>query len=295
MRKIQVIPTIKNSFVCIVRHPKVVIPFGVVSVAAILVAVLLVDRVIEFFDFVMEPEEVVEFFNAMFGFVVMIFATVLIVFLALPFFEGWTYAALGAAFNNGPVSLAEAARKSGSRYIGMVIISIIIAVISMVVGFFVSLFSSVIMVFFMHDMQQSGVPVAGFFTMYGVMFLIIAVVTVILIYLKPAYMVGGKVLSESLKDGFETAKDNYLASLLIYLIFIGGQVLLYVAMWAALIPGSILHFEEVFYAENIDFISSITARLLPVGIVVVIVSFLLYVVYYAALTYAYMDSHEMID
>lgn len=294
MREIKVIPTIKNGFSCVICNPKVVIPFVVFFFIISLIAVAAFNRIVEFFDFLMSPEDVSGMFGTIFGFIILILLVGLFMFFAFPFFESWTYAALASAFKDESVSLGKAAKTGLSKYVGMVIITIIVAIVSAVVGFVASFISSFFMIASMSYSPSPDFPFLGFLAMYGVMFFVIALVTVLLLYLKPAYVAGDKKFSESIKDGFETAKENFLPTLLIYLFFLVVQILLWGAALAALVFSGIVKAGEFFYQPDFGVLSSVASKVLPVGLVVLLVYVLLNTVLYAALMYGYMDSHEMI-
>jgi hypothetical protein len=303
MRTIRVIPTITESFSCVFRHPKAIVPFFVLFVIVGVIIAFVVNRMFIFFDFVEEPETFY-FFDQFFTFLTTIFLTALFAFFAFPYVEGWTFAALDSAYRNEPVSLRKTARKALSKYIGMVVITIVVAVIMLIVQFIISIVFTLIMFFTMARNfpftaepypEASIFPMAGeLFVMYAVMFLIIVIVTVVFIYFKPAYIIGGNSLTDSFKDGFDTVKNNFAPSCLFYLFFVVLQFLVAGVTTVILVFGGIIDFEKLQYVENIDVVYSEFMHVIPLAVVVVVVYFVLYVISYAAVAYAYMDAHELV-
>jgi len=306
MRKIAVIRTIKSAFSCVVKNPKVVIPF--LAFAAILLLILGYFFVqmteFQFFppeEYVMQEEPPFEALGDFFQFMAFMVIASLFIFLIFPFFEGWTLAAVAPAYANEPVSLVEALRKALSKYFGLLGITIIVTIACLVVSFILSIFFVVVTFFSMmrHPFPSpepyASVPTefmfSEFFITYSVMFLILAIFMVIFIYMKPAYIVSGKSLSESLGDGFEMAKKNFVPSCLIYLFFLVGQTVLCGVPQAIVIFGGIIDFDSFFYQGFEGMISTIFL----IGAVTVCVYALVNSVMYTALVYAYMDSHEMVD
>lgn len=296
MRDVKVIPTIENGFSCVIHHPKVIVPFIVFFLIAGSILAVVFSETVEMIDYFAEFDEGFGIFGTIFEFMLLVFFIVFFMFFATPFFEGWTFATLASAFKDESVSIAKTARRACSKYFGMLIIAIIIAVISAIVGTFVSIFFS-FFIFLAEASHPVSSPASFFYRyalLYGVTFLIMIFVTAVLAYLKPAYMVGENRFSESLKDGFDTAMKNFLPTLAVYLVFTVIQVIVAAAAAAVIFLGGIIDYEQFLYAEGLDVLHSLAGKILPVAMVAGLVYMLFYVALYAALTYAYMDSHEMI-
>jgi hypothetical protein len=306
MQKVKIIPTMRKSFLCVFQHPQVIVPFLVFSLITGLIFAYAFDRMIEFigsFDVFASPEEMpFEAFESFFSFFYLIMLVALFAFFAFPFFESWTFAALGYAFKNEPVSLAKAARKGISKYLGVLVISIIIALVSGVVGSIVSIV--VLLAFF--PFMASTIPVSpeymvpsipqlsGFFIMYGVIILVTTLFMALFIYLKPSYVLGERRFSESLNDGFETVRKNIVPSWALYLSFevlrmVSMGVIAGIVIWSGMID-----LGKFVVLEDFQIISTFLSELIPLIVVAVVVNYLIYTFLYAAITYAYMDSHEMI-
>ena len=304
MKKIAVIPTMKRAFSCVIHHPQVVVPFTVFFLVIGLVIVYSVSRFFEFFDIFASAEEApFAVIEGIFGFFAFIFLIIVFVFFTFPFFEGWTFAATASAFKNESVSIVDAAKKALSKYVGLVVITFIMVLAWLVVGSILSIIISVVIFATMASFspipsEYSAAPsitqFSGIAVMYGIMIVIMVAFMVIFLYMKPAYMVTGKRFSESLSDGFDTAKKNFLSSFLIVLFFVLVPFLVYGVLWAVLTVGGVLDFEEFLYPGFAE-VSSLFPVLIVVGVVLTIVYIVFYAAFYAAVTYAYMDSHEMIS
>jgi len=304
MRKITVIPTMKRAFSCVIHHPTVVVPFTVFFLVIGLIIVYTFSRFFELFDMVASAEEApFAVMGGIFGFFAFIFLIILFVFFTFPFFEGWTFAAAASAFKNESVSIVDAARKALSKYIGLVVITFIMVLAWLVVGSILSIIISVVI----FAMTASFTPIPseyspapsitqfyGMAVMYGIMIVIMVAFMVIFIYMKPAYIVSGKRFSESLGDGFDTTKKNFLPSFLIVLFFVLVPFLVNGVLWAVLTVGGVLDFEELLYPDFAE-VTSLFPVLIVVGAVLVIVNVVFYAAFYAAVTYSYMDSHEMVS
>ncbi|MBU7018350.1 MAG: hypothetical protein HXS44_12640 [Theionarchaea archaeon] len=306
MQKIRFILTMRKSFLCVFQHPQVIVPFLVFSLITSLIFVYAFDRMIEFigsFDVFTSPEEMpFEAFGSFFSFFYLIMLVALFAFFAFPFFESWTFAALGYAFKSEPVSLSKAAKKGLSKYLGVLVISIIISLVSAVVG---SIVSIVVLLAF-SPFMTSTIPVSleyvapslaqlsGYFIMYGVIVLFITLFMVFFIYLKPSYVLGDRRFSESLNDGFETVRKNIVPSWAFYLSFevmrmVSLGVIAGIVIWSGMID-----VEEFVVLEDFQIISTFLSELVPFVVVAIVVNYLIYTLQYTAIAYAYLDSHEMI-
>ena len=303
MQKVKIIPTMRKSFLCVFQHPQVILPFFAFSLILGLIFAYAFNEMIGFLEAFSSPEEMpFEAFGPFFSFFYLIILVVLFVFFAFPFFESWTFAALGYAYKNEPASLVKAARKGISKYLGVLIISIIIALVSAVVG---SILSFVIMLGFFPFMTYT-VPASpeymvpsisqfsGIFIMYGIMILIITLLMALFIYLKPSYVLGERRFSESLNDGFETARKNIVATWALYLSYEVLRIVLWGVIAGIVIWSGMLDFEELMILGDFDILSAFFSDLIPLVVVAVVANYLIYTLLYAAITYAYMDSHEMI-
>lgn len=306
MQEIKIIPTLRKSFLCVFQHPQVLVPFLVFSLITGLIFAYAFDRMIEFigsFDVFTSPEEMpFEAFGSFFSFFYLIVLVALFSFFAFPFFEGWTFAALGYAFKNEPVSLAKAARKGLSKYLGVLIISIIISLVSAVVGSIVSII--VLLAFYPFvtptypvspEYVVPSVPqLSGYFVMYGVIILLITLFMVFFIYLKPSYVLGDRRFSESLNDGFETVRKNIVPSWVLYLSFEVLRMVSLGVIAGIVIWSGIIDIGKFVVLEDFQVISTFLSELIPLIVVAIVVNYLIHTLLYAAITYAYMDSHEMI-
>lgn len=303
-----VIPTIKNAFSCVVTHPKVIVPFFVFFLLFGSIFVYALRRFFELFSMIASPEAFASPEEApfavmgIFSFFAFIFLIILFVFFAFPFFEGWTFAAAGSAFKNEPVSLGGTAKRALSTYIGVLVITFIMVVVWLVIGSILSIIMSVVMFFIMASFAPapsvspapSAAQISGIFVVYAIMIVIMIVFMVFFVYMKPAYVVGKKRVFESLGDGFDTAKANFVPSFVIVLFFVVVLVVLYGIVWGVFTVSGVLDFEHLMYPDFTG-MHSLFPVLIGVGVVMGIVYLVVYSAFYAALTYAYMDSHEMIN
>lgn len=294
--KVNVIPTVHKAFSCVFHHPLAAVPFLIFSALACPLFFSLLNKMRTFFTILAAPEAIPtdEFaFGLIFGFIGLILLLIIVSFFCFPFFEGWTFAALSSACRNEPVHLTRAARKGMSKYFGMLGITVIVAVISSLVSSAVSgvaftvAFASMPFPSPLESPASVFSQVRWFLSMYAVVFLIDMVILVLFVYLKPAYVVGDTSLSDAFNDGFNTAKQTFLPSCLIVLFFN--------VLWLALlgIPGlyilSRVDFETFSHPEVLlHFLDT----LIPAGVVVLVVFFVLYTVYYAALTQVYIEVHK---
>ncbi len=303
MRKIRVIPTIEKAFSCVFHHPKVFVPFLVLCLLAALFFVYIFGRFSTLFGMSVSPEEApFAVIQGIFSLFALIFLAVILLVLIVPFFEGWTFAAAALAYTNEPVSLMKAAKKALSKYIGLLVITFVMIVAWVIIGSILSAIISVVMFAAMASLgsvspeSYPSVPSAAyfnvFFMMYGIIFLIMAIFLVFFVYMKPAYIVGEKRLSESLGDGFNTSKANFFPTFLIVLFF------LVVPLVFLIVVGSVILLSSTGFKQFL--ISGPQAMypdlgvLLLVGLPLCVICILFYAVFYAGLAYAYMDSHEIV-
>lgn len=307
MKSITATTTIKNAFPCVVHNPKVIIPFFVLFLGLSLIVTSLFNSIINFLEFGIEPENLpFEAFGTIFGFIVTIFLVVVVAVLVVPFFEGWTYAALGSAFKKESVSITKTARKGVSKYLGVLVISILIAIASAAIS---SLFSSItsfaivssIEDFFLEypDVEpflvfSSLSNFYGVFIAYGVVFLITTIIMVLFYYLKPAYVIGDNPLSESLNDGFTTARENFFPSCIVVLVLTVLEEVPFLVFWGILFVKGWFNIEKYISGDIVALVHSHAGTLLTGFLIAFLAYFVLHTVLHAALSYAYMDSHEMI-
>ena len=306
MQKVTIIPTIREAFSCVFRHPQVIVPFFVFSLIVSLLYAYLFNKITSLFDIFSVSEEMpFEAMGAFFSFFSLIILVVVVYFFGFPFFEGWTFAALGSAFKKEPVRLMEAARRGLSKYFGVLAITILVAVVtSLVSGFLSTILLFPLLPFMNSEMYTrdffSNYPQSFWFppglaVFYGVLILIVIAVTVFFVYLKPAYILGEKPFAESLNDGFNTARKNFMPSFVYYLVFTVLQIVVFAIVFGAFMVSSIPLLEDLILTEDISVMTTFFERLIPLGVVAVILNFLVYVFMYAAVTYAYMYSHEMAE
>lgn len=300
MKPITVTATIKNALLCIIHNPKVLVPFFVLFLISSLIAVVLFNSIINFIGTVAEPVLPFGTFGTIFRIIITLFAVVVIFVLMIPFFEAWTYAALGSAFKNQKVSLKKTAQKGASKYLGVLVISIIIAVVSGALSFIFSPFTSAAVVSSMEDYitgygaerSLSLSTFYGAFLMYGVLFLITTIVLVLFYYMKPAFVIGDNPLSKSLNDGFTTAQKNFFPSCIVVLVLIileGIPFFVFSGIVLMDLPNV-----ELFVEEDITALYSYADTLLPWIAIALLFYFVLHTVFHAALSYAYMDSHDLL-
>ncbi|MGD2248957.1 MAG: hypothetical protein PVF58_11175 [Candidatus Methanofastidiosia archaeon] len=306
MKKIQAVPTIKKGVSCVVRTPLVLVPYLVYFVIAVLFMVYGISKIEALLPAFAGPEE--SPFNIMgifFSLLAFAFLAILVIGLLSPFIEGWTFAALASAHKNEPVSLKEAARKAGSKYLGMLALAILIVIISSVVGSIVSTPLTIMRYMRMFEVASTSVPPSTMFisqirwsvVTYGVVTMVTALVMVLFVYMKPAYIIGDIDLSKSLNDGLDTARNNYLASLVIFLVFTVIEAGVFLAPFAVMLSKgvSFLDMETLMNIQDITEVYPYIQILVILGAVLILMTLLVRVILSAAISYAYMDSHEMLS
>lgn len=301
MKPITVTTTIKNAILCIVYNPKVLVPFFVLFLISSLIVAVLFNSIVNFIGTVAEPVLPFGTFGAIFRIIITLFVVVVVFILMIPFFEGWTYAALGSAFKGQEISLTKTARKGASKYLGVLVISIIIAVVSGALSFLFSPFTSAAVASSMENYiteygAELSLSLSDFykvFLVYGILFLVTTIVLVLFYYMKPAFVIGDNLLSESLNDGFKTAQKNFFPSCIVVLVLIIlEEIPFFVFSGIVLMKGFNL---ELFAEKDITaLIHSYAGTLLPGILIALLLYFVLHTVLHAALSYAYMDSHELL-
>ena len=275
---IKTVPTIKKALSCILKHPKVFIPFLLFSIISYVISAYFFTVAADSLPEILRQEGFIdslwEGLQALFGIIVRGLIVVLLYVLMFPFFETWTYACLAPAFKNEPVSLVKACGKGISKYVGVLFISIITALTSVIIG---SLLSFVFSFAFVGILSfLSAFHVFGILLWVGLMSLVTRIFMVLFIYLKPAYILGGQHFGKSIIDGFKTALKNFIPSLLMYLGCAVIQLFLIIMTFGALVLGSVV--PDILFLRGAG----------------MILYYFLYTVLYASLTYVYMNSHEMI-
>jgi hypothetical protein len=131
------------------------------------------------------------------------------------------------------------------------------------------------------------------FLVYGILFLVTTIVLVLFYYMKPAFVIGDNRLSESLNDGFKTAQKNFFPSCIIVLVLtILEEIPFFV--FSAILFVNVLNIEKIAEKDITALVHSYAGTLLPVLLIALLFYFVLHTVLHAALSYAYMDSHELL-
>ncbi len=305
MKSITATATIKNAFLCVINNPKVIVPFFVLFLVLSLIVTALFNNVMNLLEYALAPGEMpFEAAGAILGFMATILLVVVVGILAIPFFDGWTYAALGSAFKKEEISLTKAARKGGSKYFGMLAIAIIIAIVSAAVSSLLSPITYLAAASSMEDFLEPGAEPSlifsslsdfyGIFIAYGVIFLITTMIMVLFYYLKPAYIIGDNPLSESLNDGFKTARENFFPSFIVVLVLTVLENVPFLVFSGVLFVIGVINIEKFVEEDIVGFFHSYAGTLLTGMLIALLFYVVLHTVLHAALSYAYMDSHEMI-
>lgn len=303
MKKIRVIPSIQQGISCIVKNPVVVVPYLIYTGIIILIMVYGVSRIGAILPmFKVSHEMPFNILSAFFSLLAFTALAILLLGLLSPFIEGWTFAALASAHKNAPVSLKDAVRKAGSKYIGMLALFGLIVVISAVIGSIVSVPLSAIIYIRSFEMFTTTDATAIFISQlrwYIVMNIIVTVITtavmVLFIYLKPAYIIGNMRLSESLSDGIDTARNNYVSSLVIFSIFTVLEVGISIGLYTVISRNSFINVESLMNFQNMSTLLFYLQKFIYLSVVLILASFIIRVILYSAITHAYMDSHEMLS
>jgi len=240
---VKTVPTIREAFLCVIRHPKAFIPYLVFSILFLFIFTWILTN---FVNTISEPTENLAdaFYESLRAFSFFIVTGVLL-FIAYevlsPFFEGLTYAALGSAFRNEPVLLRKAAGKALSKYPGILVITIIAAIITLIVG---SLITSVVSLVLFSSMSFFSILFTlnpySILAWVGLVFFVTRVIVVLFIYLKPAYILGDKHFAKSLYDGVKTVVKNFVPSCLIYLGFAVMRIVLFGITFSGMIMSTVI-------------------------------------------------------
>jgi hypothetical protein len=306
MKKIQVIPTIKKGISCVVRTPIVLVPYLVYFAIIALIMAYGASRIEAMLPFFAAPEEEpFEVMGTFFSLLAFALLALLVVGFLSPFIEGWTFAVLASAHKNEPISLKAAARKAGSKYLGMLALAILIAIVSTVVGSIVAVPLSLMTYVRAFEFASTGASPTDMFilqirwyvVMNGVVTAVTALVMVLFVYMKPAYIISNMDLSKSLNDGLDTARNNYLPSFVIFLVFTVLEAGVVIVPYAAMISGGVgfLDIETLMNIQDVTEVYPYIQIVVILGAVLVLVTFLVGVILSAAISYAYMDSHEMLS
>jgi hypothetical protein len=274
---IKTVPTIKKALSCILKHPKVFVPFLLFSIISYVISSYFSSVAADSLSDILRQEGFIdslwEGLHALFGIIVRGLIVVLLYVFMFPFFETWTYTCLAPAFKNEPVSLIKACGKGISKYGGVLFISIITALTSVIIG---SLLSFVFSFAFVGILSfLSAFHVFGIIAWVGLISLITRVFMVLFIYVKPAYILGGQHVGKSIIDGFKTALKNFVPSLLMYSGCAVIQLFLIIMTFGALVLGSIV--PDILFLRGAG----------------MVLYYFLYTVLYAFLTYVYMHTHDL--
>jgi len=303
MKKISVIPIIKDAFSCVFHHPAVLFPFLLYYGLCGLVLVWIFQRFDHFLTITNTAYPPFEEIISMMNFIFAVIGLMILLLFLFPLVEGWTFAILKNAYRNEPIDMRGTLKRGIRRYPGMVVITFILLIASSVASLvatpllFVSMMSAI-----PESMPAQGEPFyqpstfmfPEIFIIYGIMFIIMLLIYTVFIYLKPVYIMGDDSLSQSLKDGIAMGKNQYIPTFLLVLFFMVIQVAIFVIGMTLPVLANIIDMDILTQLEGPSLFFQSAIPLIIIGLIAYLISVVIHAIMYAAIARAYLDVQETI-